>query len=492
MDTITKTLTAATYSRYSTDQQSDDSIVDQQRVMAEYAKKNGLRIVIHYKDAAISGAALGNRPGVLGMIAAAKRKEFDVLLVNDTTRLCRSGDLVPLIDDLRYDGIRVVGVQDGYDSDSVTSDMQAGMSGIMSVEFRRMISARSRSARVMRSQMHRPVGGKVYGYTTGERKVVADQAAIVQRIFARFADGASYEKIAGELNAERVPSPGSHWAGRKVRRKSGWMTNSVKGIIENELYTGCVTWNKTVWTKHPKTGARRCKPRPAADWISYQDEALRVISNDLWARARKRSRLRTNPDARLKSGGKSRYLLSGLMRCSKCGAHYILVNKTKYGCSSHVNGDEAACTNNKLVGRLRAQDIILGPIHQQLLAPKRVEKIAKELQAEFHAQSRAEARRAQAPAQVIALDERIARLRARLKAGDQDMADDEILAAIAVAEAKREAAKPMAPAATVLKMVALLPKAAEALRAKIAKGLDGYPEAARQGARCDTGAHRRR
>jgi site-specific DNA recombinase len=468
---------AVTYSRYSTDGQSDESILDQQRVAAAYAARHGMTITQDFADAGISGAALGNRPGVLKMIAAAEAKRFDVLLLNDTTRLSRSQDLSPLVARLRHAGVRVIGVQDGFDSDSRTARMQAGMSGIMSEEFRAMISDRTRSARNMRASARRPVGGKAYGYTTAERTIVPEQAAIVSRIFSRYVEGASYRTIAHELNAKGVPSPGSYWAGRKVRRATGWMTNAVKGILENELYTGLVTWNKTVWSRDPASGRRVCRPRAASEWIQYRDEALRIVSDDVWTRARKRTRLSSNSDVRLKSGGKSKYALSGLMHCAQCGAHFILVSASKYGCSSRANGGASACPNSKLLRKERAEKIILAPIRDGLLAPKRVRMIAAEFQTEFNARSRAAARRAEeAPAEVRALDERIARLRGRLKAGDPDMTPDEIGAAIAVAEAKRAAAIPPAPLKA--NISTLLPKAAALYRAKIDRGLEGDPVAA--------------
>jgi len=57
-----------------------------------------------------------------------------------------------------------------------------------------------------------------------------------------------------------------------------------------------------------------------------------------------------------------------------------------------------------------------------------VAEIAKEFQAEFSARSRDLARRAEsAPAEVRALDERIARLRARLKAGDMQAGKVQVL-----------------------------------------------------------------
>jgi site-specific DNA recombinase len=53
---------------------------------------------------------------------------FDVLLITDQTRLSRSNaDLSKMIDRLRARGVRVIGIQDGFDSFSRTARMQAGL-----------------------------------------------------------------------------------------------------------------------------------------------------------------------------------------------------------------------------------------------------------------------------------------------------------------------------------------------------------------------------
>jgi site-specific DNA recombinase len=82
MDTITRkteplSLRAATYSRYSSSQQRESSITDQQRNTHERAKSEGWQVVHDYADAAISGSD-SSRPQYQAMIAAAKRQEFDI------------------------------------------------------------------------------------------------------------------------------------------------------------------------------------------------------------------------------------------------------------------------------------------------------------------------------------------------------------------------------------------------------------------------------
>jgi site-specific DNA recombinase len=94
MKNATTVVRAALYARYSTEKQNRASIEDQVRECSEYAEKAGWTIAHVYKDEGISGAATGNRPGFLAMMAAAEAGEFKVLLVMDLSRLSRNqGDL---------------------------------------------------------------------------------------------------------------------------------------------------------------------------------------------------------------------------------------------------------------------------------------------------------------------------------------------------------------------------------------------------------------
>jgi site-specific DNA recombinase len=147
---------AYTYARYSTDRQTEASIADQQRRCHEYAKSSGISVAEDFTDQGISGAALGNRPGFLRVMATLAAG--DILLIADLTRLSRSQELAPLLDRLRFRGIRVVGVLDGFDSESPQARMQAGLSGLMSDELRAGIRARTHSALQMRATMGRPTG----------------------------------------------------------------------------------------------------------------------------------------------------------------------------------------------------------------------------------------------------------------------------------------------------------------------------------------------
>jgi site-specific DNA recombinase len=138
---------AALYSRFSTDRQNESSIADQVRVCTEYAERQGWKVVERFEDQGISGAALGNRPGVLMLQEGALARRFDAVVVTDLSRLSRSqGDLSKMIDRLSAKGVRVIGVQDGYDSTRRGHKLQAGLSGIIGEAFREMVKDRTYAA----------------------------------------------------------------------------------------------------------------------------------------------------------------------------------------------------------------------------------------------------------------------------------------------------------------------------------------------------------
>ena len=476
---------AVIYSRFSTDNQNESSIDDQVRICTEFSEREGMTIVRRYQDEGISGAAFGNRPEFNAMRAAAMAGEFGVLLVLDTTRLSRSQELAPLIDVLRFNQVRVIGIQDNFDSSVGTSDMQAGISGIMSVEFRKMVTARTHAALETRAMDQRPTGGRCYGYRTvptnpedpdckKQVEIVPQQAKIVRDIFAMYIDGASYRTIAAELNSRGVPSPGSNWK-RVKRRSRGWMGSGVRAMVLNIRYTGLIRWNTSQWVKDPDTGKRIRRKRPESEWLRYDDESLRIISDETFKKALRRARDAANPDERLKCGGKPKYLLSGLLKCKYCGSNYILTSSIGYQCSGNVGG---ACGNNVRVRRDVAETKILGPIRDELLAPERVDRMAREIEARLMERVQ-ELSEKSTPAEIQALDARIERLHERLSAGDPDLEPDELQLAINAAQRKRlELVEAQPEARHSAKIIAALPKAAEAFKQQIERGLGDNPREA--------------
>lgn len=397
------------YARYSTDRQSESSIDDQLRVCRQYVATQGWVVAGVYTDEGISGAAMGNRPGVRDALSNLSRG--DALIVTDLSRLSRSQDLAPLITRLRHRGVQVIGVQDGYDSESRTARMQAGLSGIMSEEFRAMVSDRTRSALELRARMGQATGGKAY-----------ENAEIVREVFERAADGETLKAIVSDLNRRGIPSPGAEWKQRASPRGK-WLVSALHSLLQNERYIGRLVWGRSQWLKDPDTGKRRRIERPESEWTVRTCEPM--VDQETWDLVQARFSHRQG------KGGQPRYLLSGLLECADCGSRLIVMggSQHRYICGAYHAGGAHACANSATFPRALAEREILAGIVEQMLSPAAI-SIGVRMMAEER--KAAEAPRPVESQEVVAL-ERMVR---------EGILSPEV-AAPALAEARKKAKPPV-------------------------------------------------
>jgi hypothetical protein len=183
---------------------------------------------------------------------------------------------------------------------------------------------------------------------------------------------------------------------------------------------------------------------------------------------------------RPETGGRAKYLLSGVLVCATCGANYVIADARSYACSGHWNG--GACSNRIRVRRGSIERTLLGPIRADLLSPERCKQMVKDMHTAYAERAKANAQRVETlPQETAALDARLERLRERLKRGDLDMTPDELQATIERVEAKRRELTTVTSrtiAGDGTKIISLLPKAAEYYGQQISLGLDGDPRAA--------------
>jgi DNA invertase Pin-like site-specific DNA recombinase len=346
---------ALLYGRFSTDKQSESSVTDQWAICEAYAKQHGLIVAERFSDKGISGASFGNRPGVQSALDALR--PGDVLLISDLSRLSRSQDLAPALARLRHRNVRVVGVQDGFDSDSRTARMQAGMSGIMSEEMRSMIADRTHSSHEFLARDGKPTGGKAY-----------ENAEHIREIFQRFAAGDSLKEIAADFNERGIPSPGAGWKPRETRLgtrpnpRGKWLVSALHAILRNEVYVGRKVWNRSKWVKDPDTGTRKRRERPESEWIVRECQA--IVDRVTWNLVQRRFRTHS-PHTR-----GQRYLLSGLLECGVCGSKLVIYGggQRRYRCGAHHQGGAHACANAHTFPMRIAEDMILDPVFKELLS----------------------------------------------------------------------------------------------------------------------------
>ena len=279
---VGKSARCAVYARYSSDKQSPSSIGDQVRKCREYAKAKGWEVLDDhlYSDSAISGAT-SEREGLKRLMAAAQAKSFDIVLIDDTSRLSRKlSDALNLSDRLHFAGVRIVFVSQGIVDSLYIREL--GKKTFRGVE-----------GNVLNRLHH---GGRIFGYRSvpiedpnkrdqygraaiagAKLQVNEEQARIVRRIFSLYASGLSLKAVTKKLNAEHIPSPQP----REGRQKS-WAPSSIRVILRNERYRGVVTWAKTKKVRNPLSGRRVKRERPKSDWVRVEMPEQRIISEKLW------------------------------------------------------------------------------------------------------------------------------------------------------------------------------------------------------------------
>jgi len=154
-------MTAAIYARYSSENQRPESITDQISACRQLAKEQSITIAEDhiYTDEAQSGAR-SDRPSLAALLAAGPSGEFDVLLVDDLSRLARDNHLMlSIIAELSFEGIRVISVADGLDSTDEESTLAIQVRGIFNE-----LQLRDLKKKTLRGQM----GQKERGFFVGE------------------------------------------------------------------------------------------------------------------------------------------------------------------------------------------------------------------------------------------------------------------------------------------------------------------------------------
>jgi len=327
------------------------------------------------------------------------------VLVDDLSRLARDNYLMlSVIAEVHFEGVRVVSVADGLDSEDEEATLGIQIRGIFNE-----LQLRDLKKKTLRGQM----GQKERGFSVGERtfgyrsvpvgtirmdkkgrprpegyrmEIEPREAAVVLRVFKAYADGLSLTRIVCMLNEEQVPG--------RMRAAKGWSPATVSRLLDNEKYVGRWVWNKTESRRDPRTGRRRRFTKPESEWVVQEDESLRIVPKALWeqVRARRQEVRRSWPGGKgrrgfsSEQGGRERYfpthLLSGSMVCGRCGATIAQVSGKAggyYGCLGAAKG---ACENKMLVQRKLAEKIILEAVRDRLNRTEHIQYLLERVEEE--------------------------------------------------------------------------------------------------------------
>lgn len=361
---------AAIYARFSSDMQNPRSVEDQQTLCRDFALRNGMTVVATFEDRARSGASILGRDGLLDLMERAKAGEFDTVVVEALDRLSRDQeDLAGIYKRLSFAGIKIIAVHDGQ-----ADQMQIGIRGLVGALFLQDLSHKVRRGMAGVTRDGRHAGGRAYGYrpiagAPGELEIVEAEAAIVRRIFAESADGATPRNIVADLNREMIPPPrGSYWSASVLsgNKRRGY------GILLNPLYAGEIVWNRVRMIKDPSTDRRVSRVNPNDQWQRVPAPHLAIVGRALFDAVQERMAERSIILPAHRRAPK--HLLSGLLKCGRCGAGMSVKDRSagrvRIQCTAAKEG--GTCTNRKAVYLDGIEVAVLAGLRSILADPRAI------------------------------------------------------------------------------------------------------------------------
>ena len=191
-----------------------ESIQNQQKLLCEYAKKNGFSVYCMYVDENYSGLD-NTRPAFCRMIEDARCGRFDTILCKNQSRFTRDMETAQyyLNEVFPLWHVRLIGICDGVDTNDMKNLRLRQINGLINEWYSEDLSDNIRQ--ILRDKMMRGqfIGSfACYGYTKDPahlHSLIPDPpaAAVVREIYQLYIDGFSLSKIASLLTKKQVMPP---------------------------------------------------------------------------------------------------------------------------------------------------------------------------------------------------------------------------------------------------------------------------------------------
>ena len=345
------------YARYSAGpRQTDQSIEGQLRVCTDFCEQRGLTVIDTYCDRHISGRT-DERPEFQRLIADAKRKKFEAVVVYKTDRFARNKyDSAVYKRELKRNGIQIFyaaeAIPDGPEGIILESLME-GLAEYYSAELAQKIK-RGMHESALKCQS--TGSGRPLGYRVDEQKhfqIDPESAQTVQTIFEQYIKGESNAAICELLNSR----------GLRTAQGKPFNKNSINRIIKNRKYIGEYRYHDIV----------------------VEGGMPAIISKDTFNLAQaemERRRTRKAPKS-----PKAEYLLAGRLFCGHCKGPMQGVsgtgksgNKWYYYYCGNTRGKNKTC-DKKQVSRDRLERAVVDFTVRYILQEDVLEELARKVYA---------------------------------------------------------------------------------------------------------------
>ena len=402
------------------------SVENQREMLSRYVREQGWNLYAAYCDDGVSGTTF-DRPGFNQLIADATAGKINLVLCKDLSRLGRdyieSGKYTDIV--FPSLGCRFIALNDGVDTAHKNNEMLVILKNVMNDLYARDTSSKIKAVKRSSFQAGKYVGCYApIGYLKSpedKHVLVIDPATapIVRRIFDLRCQGCSYRKIATTLNTEQVPTPSSFYYLRQgkpnIRKEGGyWQAQTVKAILQNEVYIGHMVQNKTGNVSYK---VHKQVDKPESEWIRVEGTHEPLVSMEVWELVRTIEKQNTR--SRTQANGETA-LFAGLLRCMDCGSlmrSYHDGRRRKdgskssyrsYACGRYSSGGKTVCTAHIMNQRVLIEIVLTDIRAKAELAKRDPDSLIERIQAQRRAATAGEIKRAQATLTVV--EKRLAEL----------------------------------------------------------------------------------
>ena len=325
----------ALYERLSRDDDlagDSNSIVNQKKMLEDYAKNNGYTNTVHFTDDGFSGGSF-ERPGWKQMLSRIENGDIGTVIVKDMSRVGRDYLQVGFYTEVffREKGVRFIAVSNGVDSSNNTSSEFAPFLNIMNEWYLRDCSRKITAVLRAKGKEGKPItSNPPYGFvkdTEDKNHWLVDEEAaeVVRKIFRLTVEGMGPYQIAKRLMEEKVEKPSYYQATRQrgnyqtmcdFETPYNWTGGSVVRILERPEYMG----DTVNFRSHKESYKDKKAVKNNSDEILvFQDTHEPIVDRRTWYMVQElRKTVR-----RVDTNGEGS-LLTGKLYCADCGGkmHY--------------------------------------------------------------------------------------------------------------------------------------------------------------------------
>ena len=343
------------------DKAESDSIQNQRKIIENHIRhlqEQGevIASVEVYPDDGYSGGNF-ERPAYRRMIADIEAGKINCVIFKDNSRLGRNyPELGKLMEDyFPQKRVRVISVLNNIDSQrdpQTYCSALVSFSNIMNDDYIRQLSVKIKSTFAMKRERGEFLGNYApYGYAKSaedKHKLVIDPEAaeVVRMIYRWYEGGSSASAIVKQLNALHIEPPSVYkqrngCKGFDAHSSGGvkqgvWALTTVNSILKDEVYIGNLVQGKY------KSASYRTKKLVQADvseWTVVEGTHEPIITDEQFAIVHERFARHT----RVAPGDEAPHLLSGYVRCAKCGGRMnrcVSNGVPRYRCMTRIRAPE--------------------------------------------------------------------------------------------------------------------------------------------------------